>query len=452
MRLLALRSLLASSALAAIASGSVAHAQVTGKTPRRPTPTPIPQQRPPSDSQLSVDRIFSRGDFASAPVPDIHWLRDGASYLAVRPSATGAGSEIVRVDVATGATTVLAPASALVDENGQRIEVEDIQLSRDESKALLFHNSVRVWRTNTRGVYHVLDFATRRLTPIAVVRTQQAGATTRADTGQQNLLGKEASFIAPPTRSGLQMFAKFSPDGRSVAFVRDNDLFVTDLASGRETRLTSDGSADVINGTSDWVYEEELGLKDAFRWSPDSRRIAYWRFDQSAVPAFPIVNETAAQYPSVGVLRYPKAGAPNSRVKVGVVDVAGGGVRAVLGRRPPRSSAGDGNDGAAPPRTSATRWLDIGGDTGLYVARMEWVGNDSLAVQRLPRKQNRLDLLVLSANTGQGRTVVTDRDSAYVDVEGEAVTWIDGGRRFLLRSDRSGWRQLYLYDRAGTLL
>jgi dipeptidyl-peptidase-4 len=104
------------------------------------------------------------------------------------------------------------------------------------------------------------------------------------------------------------MFAKFSPDSRRVAYVRGNDLYVTELATGRATRLTADGSDDVINGTTDWVYEEELGLRDAFRWSPDSRRLAYWRFDQSAVPAYPVVNETAGQYPEVSVLRYPKAG------------------------------------------------------------------------------------------------------------------------------------------------
>jgi dipeptidyl-peptidase-4 len=206
--------------------------------------------------------------------------------------------------------------------------------------------------------------------------------------------------------------------------VRANNLWVTDLATGRATRLTSDGSDDVINGTTDWAYEEELGLRDAFRWSPDSRRIAYWRFDQSEVPAFPVVNETDAVYPQVSVLRYPKAGAPNSRVRVGVVDAAGG----------------------------ATRWLAAGPDSGQYVARMEWLGADSLSVVRMPRAQDRLDVLVLSAATGQGRTAVTDRDSAYVDVEGEAVTWLPGGRQFLLRSDRSGWRAFYLYDRSGRLV
>ena len=405
-------------------------------------------------SQLSIDRIFRRGEFTASFGPSIHWLKDGRSYLDVRPAASGTGSDIVRVDVETGRTTVLAAASSLVDEAGQPIDVEDIQLSDDETKALLFHNSVRVWRTNTRGVYHVIDFGTKKVTPIAQIRTQQASASQETDTAHGDFLGKvQPSFLAAPTKSGLQMFAKFSPDGKRVAFVRDNDMFVTDVASGRETRLTFDGGPDIINGTTDWVYEEELGLKDAFRWSPDSRRLAYWRFDQSAVPAFPMVDETTL-YPSVAVLRYPKAGQPNSRVKVGVIDVAAATGGAV-------TSAGSGTSGGASgpsardretASTVPTRWLEVGADTGSYIARMEWVDGDSLAVQRLPRRQNRMDLLLLSATSGRGRTITSERDSAYVDVEGEAVTWVNGGRNFVLRSDRSGWRQLYLYDRAGRLV
>ncbi|MBC7673504.1 MAG: S9 family peptidase, partial [Polaromonas sp.] len=218
--------------------------------------------------------------------------------------------------------------------------------------------------------------------------------------------------------------AKVSPDGRSVAFVRDNNLFVTNLATGRETALTTDGSDNIINGTTDWVYEEELGLADAFRWSPDSKHIAFWRFDQSAVPAMPIVNELGL-YPKVATLRYPKAGEPNSRVKLGVIHLIGG----------------------------ARTWLDVGPDTGQYFGRMEWVGSDSLAVQRMPRRQNAVDIMLLSAGTGRGRIVMTDRDSAYVDVENGDLRWIGAKQsQFLWLSDRSGWRQLYLYGRDGRVV
>jgi dipeptidyl-peptidase-4 len=420
--------LLRSFAVAAVAAGvhtTFAGAQTSARAP------------------ITVERIFKGSEFASAPLPTVTWLADGRSYLDLRPDAAG-GTSLVRVDLATGAVTTMAAAAELVDGAGKRIDVEEVQLSADESKALLFHSSVRVWRSNTRGVFHVLDLKTKKLTPIATVTTPGTGASTTTDTVAAPFLGKNATtaagspdFIGRGLASGaadpaLQMYAKFSPDGRQVAFVRGNNLWVTDLASGGARQLTTDGSDDVINGTTDWVYEEELGLSDAFRWSPDSRRIAYWRFDQSRVSAFPMVTETDAQYPVVSVLRYPKAGTPNSRVQVGVIDVA-------------VSTAGA---GAAP----STRWIDVGADTGIYIARMDWVGSDSLAVQRLPRRQNQVDVLMASAATGRTRLVLTDRDSAYVDVEDEGLRWIDGGRHFLWRSDRSGWRQLYLYDRSGRLV
>lgn len=376
---------------------------------------------------MTVERIFRRGDFAAQPMPSVDWMRDGRSYVELRADPAG-GTDIVRVDVVTGQATVLADAADLVD-GGKRLEVEELALSDDESKALLFHGSVRVWRTNTRGVYHVVDFATKRLTPI-VTSTIAARPSRDTATGS-DALDRMPSFLGRGLASGaadpdLQQFAKFSPDGRMVAFVRANDLWVTDLASGQSRRLTTDGSDDVINGATDWVYEEELGIADAFQWSPDSRRIAYWRFDQSSVPAMPMVNELEL-YPVVSVLRYPKAGQPNSRVKVGVLDamVAGSGAR--------------------------TRWLATGPDTGNYLARMRWLGADSLVVQRLTRRQDRNDVLVLSATTGEGRTMFTDRDSAYVDVT-EGPVWLAGERQFLWLSDRSGWRAVHLVGRDGRVV
>ena len=340
-----------------------------------------------ADSALTIRRIFSDNAFRSAPLPVVNWLSNGRSYLDTREASSGGGSDIIRIDLVTGDTTVIAAASSMMDENGKRIEVEDIALSGDETRALLFHSSERVWRDNTRGRYHIIDLASRRITPAS-------------------------------SRPGLQMFAKLSPDARQVAFVRGNNLFVTDLATGNERQLTTDGSADIINGTSDWVHEEELGLRDAFRWSPDGRKIAYWRFDQSAVKAFPVVDELGL-YPRIDTLKYPKAGERNSLVRVGVYDLSAG----------------------------ATKWIDLGTDTSAYIARMEWSGPDSVVILRLPRKQNRADLLMASAATGGTRLIASDRDSAYVDVSDPV--WIENGRRFLWISDRTGWAQVHLFDRRG---
>ncbi len=352
---------------------------------------PLGAQVSGDPSRITVERIFASPDFRGGAIPQPSWLSTGSSYIIPRPAKDG-GTELVRVDVATGLETVLARADQLAAQ-GKRIDVEDLTLTGDEKMAILFHNSVQVWRTNTRGLFTVYDFRTGKLTPVS-------------------------------RQPGLQMFAKVSPDGRKVAFVRDNNLYVTDLASGREEQLTRDGSENVINGTTDWVYEEELGLRDAFRWSPDSKHIAFWRFDQSAVPAMPIINELGL-YPTVSTLRYPKAGEPNSRVKVGVLHLG----------------------------TERPVWLDAGPDTGQYLARMEWVGSDSVVVQRMPRRQNRVDVMMLSASSGRGRIVMSDTDSAYVDVENGDLRWIgEGQRQFLFLSDRSGWRQLYLYGRDGRVI
>ena len=378
---------------------------------------PLAAQRPAPPQPLTVDRIFRQREFAVQGLPYVQWMKDGRSYLSVR-NAPG-GSALVKVDAATGIESVLVPAGVLKDASGAALDVEDVTLSPDEMKALVFHSSVRVWRTNTRGVYHVVDLRTQAVTSLVGAGTSVVVAA-RPPAGPSFLATGLASGAADPT---LQMFAKFSPDGRKVAFGRANDLWVKDLATGGETRLTSDGSDDIINGTTDWVYEEELGLRDAFRWSPDSRRLAFWRFDQSAVPAYPIVDELGT-YPRVSTLRYPKAGEANSRVTIHVIGADGSN------RHP----------------------LDVGPDTGQYVTRLEWLDADSISVLRMPRRQNRLDVMLVSASTGTGRTIVTEADSAYVGPEGEPVVWLPDRQRFLLRSDRSGWQQYYLYRRDGRLV
>jgi dipeptidyl-peptidase-4 len=347
---------------------------------------PAAAQQPATD--LTVDAI-THGAFAGVPMPEPHWLADGSSYLDLKPTA-GGGSDIVRVNATTGAESVVAAARMLVGADGAPLRVERIVPSEDGSKILLFHNSVRVWRQNTRGVYDVLDVASGRITPLSI-------------------------------KPGLQMFAKFSPDGQHAAFVRDNNLFVTDLATHEERALTTDGSDTIINGTSDWVYEEELSVRDAFRWSPDSKRIAFWRFDQSPIPIFPMIDELSVPAKMIP-LRYPRPGDPNSKVTVGVVDAS----------------------------TGATTWLHTG--EGEYVAALAWAGADSVTVQRMPRVQNQIDLLMLSATSGDGRTVLTERDSAWVDVDDDTPGWVANGTMFLWPSERSGWRQYYLYKRDGSLV
>ena len=217
------------------------------------------------------------------------------------------------------------------------------------------------------------------------------------------------------------LFAKFSPDSTRVAYVRANDIFVERLDDGRITRLTGDGSETTINGTSDWVYEEELGVRDAFRWSPDSRAIAYWQFDSTGVEAFTLINATDTLYPTLTRIPYPKTGTRNSAVRVGVISADGG----------------------------ATTWMEVPGDPREhYIARLSWIDKDALAIQQLNRLQNRHDLLRGDARTGATRLVFRDESTTWVDAD-QDVRWIDGNPAFLWVSERDGWRHVYRVSRDG---
>jgi len=339
---------------------------------------------------LTVHTIWGSPEFVSDLV-DIVWTSDGKAYTAIEENASG-NTDLYRVDALTGTKALVVRGADLVPPGAVKpVAIEQYQFSGDGSKLLIFTNSARVWRENTKGTFFVWDLTARRLNPVS-------------------------------TRSGYQQFAKFSPDGRRVAFVRDNNIYVTDLATGDETAVTRDGGENVINGTSDWVYEEELNLRDAFRWGPDGRRIAFWRLDQTAIRPFYLLNQDSL-YPSLVPVRYPKAGTPNSQVKIGVVEIS----------------------------TGRTSWIELGLDKDIYVAAMDFAdAPDQLWLTRLNRHQNRLDLLMADATSGAARVIMTDADSAWVDAN--QPRWIDGGKQFLFVSERDGNDQIYLFDRSGSLV
>ncbi len=220
------------------------------------------------------------------------------------------------------------------------------------------------------------------------------------------------------------MFAKFAPDGGRVAYVRENNLYVEDLATGTITPLTTDGSRTLINGTFDWVYEEELMnyYADGWRWSPDGSSIAFWQLNADSVKNFYLVNNTDSVYSRVIPIQYPKVGETNSAARVGVVSAAGG----------------------------PTRWLEIDGDPrNHYIARMEWAASSGeVVLQRLNRLQNRNEVILGDARTGQVRTVMVEQDSTWVDLVDDFV-WLDGGKQFTWVSDRDGWNHVYVISRDG---
>ncbi len=350
------------------------------------------------DPQLSLDRLFSSPEFRGERFGRAHWLTDGSAYTMLEPSKTVKnGSDIVRYDPESGRRDVMVPAEKLIPADTQKpLKVAEYSWSTDGGKLLIFTNTKRVWRRNTRGDYWVLDRTSGSL--------QKLGG----DNPEPDL-----------------MFAKFSSDGGRVAYVRRNDLYVEDLGTHRIIRLTVDGSPTLANGTSDWVYEEELAVRDGFRWSPDGRSIAYWQIDSSGEGEYTLLNTTDSLYPKIKRIPYPKVGTTNPAARLGIVPAAGG----------------------------ATTWVKLDGDPrDYYIARMEWADSSKeIIFQRLNRLQNTLTLMMADARTGTARTVLTDRDKAWVEVVDD-LQWLDNGKQFLWVSESDGWRHVYLVPREGGTL
>ncbi|MCI0487630.1 MAG: S9 family peptidase [Blastocatellia bacterium] len=372
------------------------------------TPLFAQQARQAESGLLTLDTVFT---YQPKSLGQIQWHTDGSSYLKLEPSPGGKkGLDIVRYDAATGAKTILVSAERLVPEGARSpLVIEQFEFSADGQKLLIFTNSARVWRSNTRGDYWALDLKNWKL----------------------HKLGGDAP-------SSTLMFAKFSPDGARVGYVRENNIYVEDLSDGtksRITQLTADGSRYIVNGTFDWVYEEELFCRDGWRWSPDGRHIAYWQLDSEGVKEFKLINNTEGLYPVIASFPYPKAGEMNSAARVGVLS-ATGGIR---------------------------QWFAIPGDPrNHYLTRMEWAASsDEVIIQQLNRLQNTNLVMLGDIRTGKARTILTEKDETWVDVawgeiswdkQGLArgdVEWLDGGKRFLWTSERDGWRHIYSVSRDG---
>jgi dipeptidyl-peptidase-4 len=355
---------------------------------------------------LSLETLLT---YRAKGLGPVQWQADGRGYLTLEPSPDKKDVvEIIRYDATTGERTRFVTAEKLTPVGASTpLLVEQFNLSEDAKKLLIFTNSERVWRSNTRGDYWVLDL----------------------NNWQLRKLGGN-------TKPSSLMFAKFSPDSSRVAYVRENNIYVEQISDGKITQLTTDGSAHLVNGTFDWVYEEELFCRDGFRWSPDGKSIAYWQLNSEGVKEMKLINNTAQLYPVITSFPYPKAGEMNSAARVGVVSATGG----------------------------AARWFDVPGDArNNYLPRMEWAANsDEVIIQQLNRLQNTNIVMLGDARSGKVRPIMTEKEESWVDVawgdidwdkKGLArgdVEWIDGGRRFLWASERDGWRHIYSVSRDGS--
>ena len=336
---------------------------------------------------LFTATLFSQG---------MKWTENGNAYFSDEDGA------IVKYEMPDRKQTEVVSKEELTPKGVRTpLKIDGFEFTADGTKVLIYTNSKRVWRYKTRGDYWVLNLKNKSLYQLGI--------------------GRPASSL---------MFAKISPDGTKAAYVSERNVYVEEIPSGVIKKLTDDkGTKKLINGTFDWVYEEEFMCRDGFRWAPDSKSIAYWQVDANQIRDFYMVDNTDSIYSQIIPVEYPKVGDPPSPVRVGVVDVV----------------------------SAKTTWMKVPGDPQAhYIVRMEYApdGKD-IIIQQLNRKQNESKLILCDPGTGKTRTIFEEKDDAWVSTINEwnrntvGWDWVNGGKDFVWVSEMEGWRHLYLISRDG---
>lgn len=364
-------------------------------------PTVSAQQ---AKATLTLEDIHASGKFSSRSFRGGRWADEGPVIRFIERDRDSGQSSLMSYNLENERRDVMIDGAKLYADDVERhIEIEDYAYSSNGRQVLLYTDSERVWRTNTKGFYYLFDLESEQLTPIS------------------------------DRAAGFQMFAKLSPDGQRVAFVRNRNLFVVDLQTMKETQLTDDGAeGGIINGTSDWVYEEEFRLRDGWRWSPDSRHIAFWKFDETETRDF-FMADLLQQYPEEERFRYPKAGETNSEVQIGIISVTDG-----------RTSFFD------------TNTWQTGGDVHEYIPQMGWTpeidGKFYVWMIRLNRDQNEMDFLYGNPVDMALSTIIEESEPTWIDVNSGKLQYLKDGKHFIWFSEADGYRHLYLYKNEGELV
>ncbi len=361
--------------------------------------TAIGQQQ--SRPALTLEAINASNTFASRAFQGGRWADKGPVIRYIDQACDGAATHLMSFNLETDERMRLIDGTTLLADDVDRlIAIEDYAYSDDGNKVLLYTDSERVWRANTKGYYYLYDLASQKLQPIS------------------------------DREKGFQMFAKLNPAGDRIAFVRDRNLFVVDLATMEEKQLTADGEeGKIINGTSDWVYEEEFGLRDGWHWSPEGDQIAFFKFDESETRDF-FMTDLLQQYPEDERFRYPKAGEVNSEVQIGVIDVKSGETLFF----------------------DTDTWFE-GGDTFEYIPQMGWTasvdGRHLVWLIRLNRDQNVLDLMYGDPDDGSVATVLHEEEPTWIDVNSGKIQYLADDKHFVWHSEVDGYRHLYLHNNSG---
>jgi dipeptidyl-peptidase-4 len=360
--------------------------------------------------KLSNEALFKDWNYNAKVPTAVRWLDEGANYSVLETAAGYANAElekdqygndikiyqeVVQYDPVSLARSTLITLQQLTPKGADKaLTVDDYQWSKDKSKLLIFTNAEYVWRQKDRGDYWVRDLTS----------------------GAFWQLGGEQ----PPP--GQMMFGKFSPNGLKFAYVWRNNIYLQDLTSREITALTIDASEETINGLFDWAYEEEFSIRDGFRWSSDSQKIAYWQLDTHAAKDFLIINNIDTLYPEVTATPYPKVGEENAAARIGVVSVD----------------------------TAKTQWMSLPGVAkDMYVPRMDWANNNQqLLIQQFNRQQNTNTLFYADILTGKVKEFFSEREETFIELMIEPY-WLKKSDDFIWQSERDGWKHVYRVARDG---
>jgi len=340
-----------------------------------------------AQKKLSLDDIFKNSTFKSSSIPGYTPMNDGEHYLVKDNN----GLNIYDYKTGKKQGVFLQPDQLIPTNDTNAIRLGRFTLSNDETKLLIPTQTEQIYRRSSKSNYYLCDLNTH-----------------------------ETSLLS---ENGKQQHATFSPNGLLVAFVRDNNLFIKDLVKDRELQITIDGEQNkIINGATDWVYEEEFSLSKAFFWSPDSKKIAYYRFDETEVKEFSMMI-WGDLYPITEQYKYPKAGEANSLVEIKMYDIESGSVINI----------------------------NIGDEQDKYIPRIKWTAKPNiLAIQRLNRLQNSLEILLADANSGSSEVIYTEQNKCYIDITDD-LTFLENSDQFIISSEQDGYNHLYLFDLLGNL-
>lgn len=335
---------------------------------------------------VELEDLYVRSTFAQRSVRGMNSMKDGKTYGSFEKGALN----IYNYKTGKLVNTLFSINDLVLPGDSMSIRLQNYELSQNEDKVLCLTEMEYIYRHSFHATYYVYDMKSKTLQPLS--------------------------------ENGKQRLATFSPDATKVAFMRDNNLFIKDLATSEEKQFTHDGLYNhIINGAPDWVYEEEFSFSQGFYWSPDSKKIAYYRFDESNVKEFQM-EEFEGLYPDWYSFKYPKAGEDNSIVEVYVYDLA----------------------------TGKSVKMDTGEETDIYLPRIGWTADaNTLAIQRLNRHQNHLEILAANATTGESRVFYDETNDYYIDITDD-WTFVDDGNTFLMTSEKSGNNHIYMYLMDGT--